>query len=133
MASGELLCRTRCDEHPVLDDSDFIGQRDGFVHIVCGQDDGTALRTQQPDCVPHLLLAFDVQPAGRLVEKQHLWVVRDRERHVDAAAHTTGKCSDFAVQVFSEAELLDEFALATLPVGFRPARHRQAHAYLLDG
>ncbi|SIN58882.1 Uncharacterised protein [Mycobacteroides abscessus subsp. abscessus] len=97
-----------------------------------GQHDGTSFGAQQPDGIPNLLFTFDIQPAGGLVEEQHLRVVGNGQRDIDAAPHTAGQRTHLAVDVGAQAELLDELVLTRLPARLGPARDGQTHPDLLD-
>ena len=64
------------DDLAFVDHADAVGHVLGFLDVMRGQDDGDAGGAQVAHHLPHVLAQFDVDAGGRLVEEQHLRLVR---------------------------------------------------------
>ena len=80
-AIDELGRRAEGDELAVVDDGHPIAEALRLVHVVGGQDDGLAPRAQRRDGVPERAARLRIEPGRRLVEKQHLGIADQPQRH----------------------------------------------------
>ena len=94
------------DELALVDDADPIGHLFGFLDVVRGEDDGDAGRLQRSHHFPHVLAQFDVDAGGRLVEKQHLRLMRQGLGDHHAALHAAGQRDDLGVFLVPERQIL---------------------------
>src|SRR5215471_1216001 len=62
------------DDLPMVDDGEAVAQTLGFVHVVGGEQDGTAFLLEGADDVPELAAALRVEAGGGLVKKEDAWI-----------------------------------------------------------
>ena len=74
------------DHRAVVDDHDPVTQHVGLIEVVRGQEDRGAPLPEAADVLPEIRPVLRVQPGARLVQEQHLGLVHDAERDVEAAA-----------------------------------------------
>ena len=92
------------DDLALVDDADAVGHLLGFFDVVRGQDDGDAGGAQRTHHVPHVLAQLDVDAGGRLVEEQHLRLVRERLGDQHAPLHAAGQRHDLVVLLVPQRE-----------------------------
>src|SRR5215210_3538566 len=66
------------DGASVVYDRDPVAQPLGFVHVVGGEQDGSAVRFEAVDQIPELSAGLRVQARGRLIQEQELRVAHQR-------------------------------------------------------
>ena len=92
------------DDLALVDDADAVGHLLGFFDVVRGEDDGDAGGAQRAHHVPHVLAQLDVDAGGRLVEEQHLRLVRERLGDQHAPLHAAGQRHDLGVLLVPQRE-----------------------------
>src|SRR5262249_31729940 len=99
------------DDLALLDHRDAVADRVGLEHVMRRQEDGRALVREPAHEAPQLPSADRVEPDGRLVEKEHLWLVEQTASEVQALLHAARVTLDLvvlpALQVQDLEELLD--------------------------
>ena len=85
------------DDLPLADHADALGHQLGLLDVMRGQDDGHARIAQEADHLPHVLPQLDIDAGRRLVEKQHLRLVRQGLGDQHAALHPSRQRHDLAV------------------------------------
>lgn len=98
------------DHHdfPAIDHTHPIGHFLGLLDIVRGEDDGDAARTHLVDDRPHALAQLDIDPRGRLVEKQQVGLVRQRLCDQHAPLHPARQRHDALVTLVPQAQALED-------------------------
>ena len=81
----------------VVDEEDAARHRLHLVQDVARHEHGAALASEALHEVHHAAPVHGVHPAQRLVEQQHLGVVGEGLRHLDALAHPLAVAADLAV------------------------------------
>ena len=104
----QLRGRVLGDDEPARDDPDAVGELVGLLEVLRGQEDRGALVLEAADLVPEGDPAHRVQARGGLVEEEHLGLVDERHREVQAAAHAAGVGADTAVLGLGEPDALDQ-------------------------
>ena len=79
--------RALADDAPLVDDGQPIAQLVGFLEVLRGQEDGRPAPVDAAHLLPHGEPAGGVEAGGRLVEEEHLGLVHERRREVQAALH----------------------------------------------
>ena len=72
----QLVAGARGDHLPLVQHDDAVGELVGLLQVLGGEQDGGAVGDQLADRAPQAEAATRVQPAGRLVEEQHLGPTR---------------------------------------------------------
>ncbi len=94
---------------------------------------GHAARAQDArDRVLELEAGLDVERAERLVEKEHLGIIRERARKRDALRHPAGERTRRGVLEAGEADELEQLAHAALEMRRAPARARSERDVVRD-
>ena len=94
------------------DDAEPVAELVGLLEVLRREEDRRALVAQAADLVPQRQARGRVQAGRRLVEEQHLGLVDERHREVQAAAHAAGVRRDAAVGGAGQADALDELRAA---------------------
>ena len=94
------------DNLALVDDADPVGHLLGLFDVMRGENDGDARGLQRPHHFPHALAQLDIDAGGRLVQKQDLWLVRQRLRDHHAALHAAGQRDDLGVFLVPERQVL---------------------------
>jgi hypothetical protein len=119
------------DELTVVDHTDGVGELLGFLDVMRRQNDGDAGLAQLLDELPHVGAQHHVDACGRLIEKENLWLVRERFGDHHAALHAARELDDLAVflvpqrQVFER--LLNVARIVRLVEQAAAERHRVPH------
>jgi hypothetical protein len=117
MAPERVDHRARCaalDDLAGVDERDFVAAV-GFLQVVRGEQHRHAgAGAQALDEAPDLASVGQVEPDGRLVEKQDPRVVDDAAHDIERAPHAAGKRADRALPLIVQAEQLEQLAAALL-------------------
>ena len=100
------------DDPPAGDDPEPVGELVGLLEVLRREEDGRAFVAQPADLVPQRQARGRVKAGRRLVEEQHLGLVDERHREVQAPAHAAGVRADAAIGGLAEADALDELGAA---------------------
>src|SRR5215469_13195737 len=80
--AGDQLGRSSCgDDLAMVDDGNSIAQPLGFVHVVRGQEHGTATTLKLSHDVPQLAAALWIKARGGLVEEQNARIAHECRCH----------------------------------------------------
>ena len=74
----ELLGRVQGDDLAPVDDRHAVAQRRGLLHVVGGQEDGSAARAKAVQHAPELSARLRVEAGRRLVEEEHIGTADER-------------------------------------------------------
>ena len=117
----ELLGRALAHDAAVVDDRDAPGQLVGLLEVLGGEEDGGALGVEPAHLLPEGDAADRIEPGGRLVEEQHLRLVHERQREVEAPAHAAGVGADPAVGRAGETDALEQHVATLVGLGLGDA------------
>jgi hypothetical protein len=88
----------------VAQDADAVADGVDLLEDVRGEEDGRAALGLRADDLAHLLRAGRVEPGGRLVEDQQVWVVDERHREGEPLAHPLRVLPGVPVRGVGEAD-----------------------------
>ena len=118
----QLLGSAFDDDLAAADDRDALGEPVGFFEVVRREQDREALLLREPlDLDPHRGPRLRVEPGGRLVEEEHLRLVDETGRDVEAALHPAGVAARDAVGGVAQSDELEQLVD---PLAQRGAAHR---------
>ncbi len=102
----------------MVDDADAVGELVGLLEVLRGEEDGHAeVLVEALHLLPDAGPADGVEPGGRLVEEQHVGVVHERGREVEAPAHAPRVGRDAAVERVTEVDERPQLDQALLDLG----------------
>jgi hypothetical protein len=113
------------DDPACCDDAQPIGEPVGLLEVLCREEDGRPLVAQAAHLVPQRQARGRIQAGGRLVEEQHLGLVDERHREVQAPAHAAGVRADAAAGGARQADALDQGGAAPAHGARRDAVQRR--------
>ncbi len=114
------------EQAAVIHDPDGVGQREGLFLVVRHQHGGDAeLALHRADGAAKLFADLRVQRAERLIEQQHLGLVRQRARHGHALLLAAGKLARQAFVHVLERHELEQLLAPGAPIGRLHAPHAQ--------
>ena len=80
----------------------------GLLHVVGGQEDGLAEGAKVLDHPPSAATSRGVEPRGRLIEEEQVWVADDPEADVDAPLLAAGEPADPLIALLDEPDQLED-------------------------
>ena len=94
------------DDLAVVNDGEAVAEALGFIHVVRGEKDGTALFLEGADDVPELTTALGIESGGGLVEKEDTRIADQCGGDGKALLLAAGKLANPSVGLLSQFEFL---------------------------
>src|SRR5690348_2683702 len=107
-AKLELARRVERDELAPAEECHSVAELVSFLHVVRGQTDGRALRTQLQDELADITCRGGIETTCRLIEEQHTWLIDQRARNEQSLLHAAGVRLDAALRSVVESDELEE-------------------------
>jgi hypothetical protein len=74
----ELSGRAEGKHLAVVENGDSLAECIRLLHVVGGEEDGEPVAVEIAENAPEIVAGLGIEPRGRLVEEEHLWVVGER-------------------------------------------------------
>jgi hypothetical protein len=108
----ELIGGALAHDPAGVDDREAVAQLVGLLKVLRRQEHRRAMPVDPAQLVPDRQPARRVQPRGRLVEEQHLRLVHERRREIEAALHAAGVALDHPVRGVLELDQREQLPRA---------------------
>ena len=114
--ADELLRCAEGDDLAVVHDGDAVAEALGFVHVVGGEDDGSAGLFELVDEIPEMATGLGIEAGGGLIEEEEFRIADEGAGHGEALLLASGEAADTGFALFFELRgadgLFDRDAMA---------------------
>ena len=91
----------------MIDNRQAIAKALGLIHVMGGQQNGSALLLKSANDVPELASALRIKTGCRLVQKKNLGVADERRSDGQALALTAGELADPRIGFFTQLQVIE--------------------------